>query len=53
MIRSSKITNRLLASVLAVCGATVGVNASAAEKVTVQLKWLPLAQFAGYYVAQS
>jgi NitT/TauT family transport system substrate-binding protein len=24
---------------------------SAAEKVTVQLKWLPQAQFAGYYVA--
>ena len=53
MIRSSKITNRLLAAVLAVCGATVGVNASAADKVTVQLKWLPQAQFAGYYVAQS
>jgi len=39
--------------VLAVCGVTVGVNASAADKVTVQLKWLPQAQFAGYYVAQS
>jgi NitT/TauT family transport system substrate-binding protein len=53
MIRSSKITNSLLAAVLAVCGATVGVNANAADKVTVQLKWLPQAQFAGYYVAQS
>jgi len=53
MIRSSKLTNSLLAAVLAVCGVTVGVNASAAEKVTVQLKWLPQAQFAGYYVAQS
>ena len=27
--------------------------ASAADKVTVQLKWLPQAQFAGYYVAQA
>jgi NitT/TauT family transport system substrate-binding protein len=53
MIRSSKLSNSLLAAVLAVCGVTVGVNASAAEKVTVQLKWLPQAQFAGYYVAQS
>ncbi len=53
MIRSSKLTNSLLAAVLAVCGVTVGVNASAADKVTVQLKWLPQAQFAGYYVAQS
>ncbi len=53
MIRSSKLTNGLLAAVLAVCGVTVGVTASAAEKVTVQLKWLPQAQFAGYYVAQS
>jgi NitT/TauT family transport system substrate-binding protein len=29
------------------------MGASAADKVTVQLKWLPQAQFAGYYVAQS
>ncbi|MGH8858919.1 MAG: ABC transporter substrate-binding protein, partial [Polaromonas sp.] len=49
MIRSSKIASSLLAAVLAVCG----VTASAADKVTVQLKWLPQAQFAGYYVAQS
>jgi NitT/TauT family transport system substrate-binding protein len=27
--------------------------AAAADKVTVQLKWLPQAQFAGYYVAQA
>jgi len=53
MIRSSKISNSLLAAVLAVCGVTAGVNANAADKVTVQLKWLPQAQFAGYYVAQS
>ena len=53
MIRSLKLTNGLLAAVLAVCGVTVGASASAADKVTVQLKWLPQAQFAGYYVAQS
>ena len=53
MIRSSKVTSSLLAAVLAVCGVTVGVNVSAADKVTVQLKWLPQAQFAGYYVAQA
>ena len=28
-------------------------TAAAADKVTVQLKWLPQAQFAGYYVAQA
>lgn len=28
-------------------------SAVAADKVTVQLKWLPQAQFAGYYVAQA
>jgi NitT/TauT family transport system substrate-binding protein len=49
MIRSSKFTRSLLAAVLLACGAT----AQAADKVTVQLKWLPQAQFAGYYVAQS
>ena len=53
MIRSSKFTSSLLAAVLAVCGISASVNASAADKVTVQLKWLPQAQFAGYYVAQS
>ena len=53
MIRSSKFTSRLLAAVIAVCGVTVGAGAVAADKVTVQLKWLPQAQFAGYYVAQA
>lgn len=53
MIRSSRFTSRLLAAVLAVCGVTAGFSASAADKLTVQLKWLPQAQFAGYYVAQS
>ena len=51
MIRSSKITNSLLTAVLAVCGVAASGVASAADKVTVQLKWLPQAQFMGYYVA--
>src|SRR4051812_38293653 len=29
------------------------VGTQAADKVTVQLKWVPQAQFAGYYVAQA
>jgi NitT/TauT family transport system substrate-binding protein len=33
--------------------ATAAGTAAAADKVTVQLKWLPQAQFAGYYVAQA
>ena len=37
--------------VLALALAGVAGTASAADKVTVQLKWLPQAQFAGYYVA--
>ena len=47
MIRSSVLTKTLLAAALAVSG----FAATAQEKVTVQLKWLPQAQFAGYYVA--
>ena len=53
MSRSSKFSRSLLAAILAVCGVTASLSASAADKVTVQLKWLPQAQFAGYYVAQS
>jgi NitT/TauT family transport system substrate-binding protein len=53
MIRSSKLTTRLMAAVIAVCGVAAGTSAVAADKVTVQLKWLPQAQFAGYYVAQA
>ena len=49
MFRRSKLTQVLLAGVLAVSG----FAATAQEKVTVQLKWLPQAQFAGYYVAQA
>ena len=49
MIRSFRFKSSLLAAVLAVSG----LSASAADKLTVQLKWLPQAQFAGYYVAQA
>ncbi len=42
----------ILAAILATL-ATFGATAHAADKVTVQLKWLPQAQFAGYYVAQA
>jgi NitT/TauT family transport system substrate-binding protein len=49
MIRRSMLTQALLATALAASG----FAATAQEKVTVQLKWLPQAQFAGYYVAQS
>jgi NitT/TauT family transport system substrate-binding protein len=50
MIRSSKFTKPLLAMVMALAGMTA-MSANAADKITVQLKWLPQAQFAGYYVA--
>ena len=51
MMRSSKFTQSLLAAVMAVCGVAASTGAMAAEKVTVQLKWVPQAQFAGYYMA--
>ncbi len=38
---------------LSALAATLSLNAHAAEKVTLQLKWVPQAQFAGYYVAQA
>lgn len=44
---------RLSAGVLAALLALGGAAAHAADKVTVQLKWVPQAQFAGYYVAQA
>nr|WP_315236188.1 ABC transporter substrate-binding protein [uncultured Albidiferax sp.] len=47
MNKLSKLSQCLLAAVLAVGG----LAAQAQEKVTVQLKWVPQAQFAGYYVA--
>ncbi|MGD6699317.1 hypothetical protein VWV08_22345, partial [Xanthomonas citri pv. citri] len=36
------------------CAMGLGASvAQAAEKITLQLKWVPQAQFAGYYVAQA
>lgn len=39
-------------ALLAAISLTLSWQACAAEQVTLQLKWLPQAQFAGYYVAQ-
>jgi NitT/TauT family transport system substrate-binding protein len=36
-----------------VCGASLASGAYAADKVTIQLKWVTQAQFAGYYVAKA
>lgn len=47
MQKLSKLNPCLLAAALAVAS----FAAQAQEKVTVQLKWVPQAQFAGYYVA--
>nr|WP_315427838.1 ABC transporter substrate-binding protein [uncultured Albidiferax sp.] len=47
MQKLSKLSQCLLAAALAVGS----LAAQAQEKVTVQLKWVPQAQFAGYYVA--
>ena len=44
-----KLTQILLASLLALGS----LSAVAADKITVQMKWVPQAQFAGYYVAQA
>lgn len=44
-----KLSQILLASLLALGS----LSAHAADKITVQMKWVPQAQFAGYYVAQA
>lgn len=41
-----------LAAATAIAFTLMATSAHAAEKVTLQLKWVPQAQFAGYYVAQ-
>ena len=43
---------RVIATALAGAMALATAQASAADKVTLQLKWVTQAQFAGYYVAQ-
>jgi NitT/TauT family transport system substrate-binding protein len=40
-----------LAALAATVGLGIGAPAQAQEKYTVQMKWVPQAQFAGYYVA--
>ena len=43
----------LIAAMAATAGIGLGlVQASAADEVTLQLKWVTQAQFAGYYVAK-
>lgn len=44
--------NRLMIGAIAGIFALGGAAAEAADKVTLQLKWVTQAQFAGYYVAQ-
>lgn len=44
--------NRLLTSMMAGAMALAASQALAADKVTLQLKWVTQAQFAGYYVAK-
>jgi len=44
---------RTMLRCLATLAAAGTMNAHAADKLTVQLKWVPQAQFAGYYVAQA
>ena len=51
MIRSPQFVKSLLVAALAVSGLAASSAALAQEKVTVQLKWVPQAQFAGYYMA--
>jgi NitT/TauT family transport system substrate-binding protein len=53
MTFSSKFTRRTLMTALALAGFGASLAAQAADKVTLQLKWVPQAQFAGYYVAQA
>ena len=40
-------------TVAAACAAVFSSGSFAADKVTLQLKWVPQAQFAGYFVAQA
>jgi NitT/TauT family transport system substrate-binding protein len=51
MIRSPNFAKRVVALAVALAGVGVATGALAQEKVTVQLKWVPQAQFAGYYMA--
>ena len=52
-MKSSTIKGAVLAAILALTGTLASTAAHAADKVVVQMKWVPQAQFAGYYVAQA
>ncbi len=52
MIRSSIVRGMLVAGAFLVCAAQSAV-VHAEDKVSVRLRWLPQAQFAGYYVAKA
>jgi NitT/TauT family transport system substrate-binding protein len=45
-------TNKTLASIAGICFALASGVAAAQDKLTLQLKWVTQAQFAGYYVAK-
>ena len=47
-----KLTRTLAAMAFGMAALTLSAAANAAEKVTLQLKWVTQAQFAGYYVAK-
>ncbi|MET3132618.1 PAS domain S-box-containing protein [Oxalobacteraceae bacterium GrIS 1.11] len=49
---SSRAPRRRLSQWALACLLTVGADAAAVEKITLQLKWLHQFQFAGYYAAQ-
>ena len=46
-----QVTGTAGAALVVLAGLAAGTAAQAADKVVVQLKWVPQAQFAGYYVA--
>lgn len=52
MTKNTAFRKHILAAATMMAMTFTATGASAAEKVTLQLKWVPQAQFAGYYVAQ-
>ncbi len=52
MNKTTAFRKHILAAATTLALSAAAMSAQAAEKVTLQLKWVPQAQFAGYYVAQ-
>lgn len=52
-MRSPRAFHTVLALVVGLASATLAVPSAAQDRLTLQLKWLPQAQFAGYYAAQA